>query len=196
MNHPPDKKVIVWDLDDVLNNFTEAWLKLAWQGEHPGAHIQYDQLHSNPPLAELNTTLAEYLTSLDHFRISELAQKLPPNPWIFDWFGRQGGQFRHHILTARPVKTVAPAAAWVFTHFGRWVRNFHFVPSARPGESLPDSETSKAEVLARLGRADFYVDDSPQNVDGAAKLGIRSFLFPQPWNNAGMTVPEILEELS
>jgi hypothetical protein len=191
-----DKKVIVWDLDDVLNNFTEAWLKLGWQAEHPECHVAYGRLRSNPPLTELNTTQAEYLESLDRFRISQAAQKLRPNPALLDWFGRKGGQFRHHILTARPVQAVSPGAAWVFNHFGKWVRDFHFVPSPRPGEFLPNYETNKAEVLARLGRVDFFVDDSPQNVSDAAKLGIDSFVFPQPWNRTDMTVAKIVEEFS
>jgi FMN phosphatase YigB (HAD superfamily) len=196
MGHQSDKKVIVWDLDDVLNHFTEAWLKWGWQAEHPGSHVAYGQLRSNPPLAELNTTQAEYLGSLDRFRVSDIAQTLRPDAVILDWFGRKGGQFRHHVLTARPVQSVAPAAAWVFKHFGTWVRDFHFVPSARPAESLPDYETSKAEVLARIGRVDFFVDDSPKNVSDAAELGIRGFVLPQPWNDSQTTIPEILEQFS
>jgi len=189
-------RVIVWDLDDVLNNFTEAWLKLGWQVEHPDCLVAFGELRSNPPVAELNTTQAEFLASLDRFRVSELAQKILPHPALLDWFGRQGDQFRHHILTARPVRTVAPAATWVFQHFGRWVRDFHFVPSPRSGEILPDYETSKSEVLARLGQVDFFVDDSPQNVSAAAMLGIQALTFPQPWNGAKMTVPEILARIS
>jgi hypothetical protein len=189
-------KTIVWDLDDVLNNFTEAWLKLGWQAEHPECHIAYGQLRANPPLAELNTTQAEYLASLDRFRLSTAATKLRPNPVLLDWFGRKGGQFHHHVLTARPFKTVAPGAAWVFEHFGKWIRGFHFVPSPRPGELLPAHDTTKADVLSRLGNVDYFVDDSPQNVSDAGKLGIEAFVFPQPWNRTELTVNEILEEFS
>ncbi len=196
MNDTRNKKIIVWDLDDVLNNFTEAWLKLGWQTEHPECHTAYGQLRSNPPLTELDTTQAEYLASLDRFRNSEAAKNLRPHQELLDWFNRHGSQFRHHVLTARPAQAVAPGAAWVFQHFGKWVRDFHFVPSARPGEFLPAYETSKAEVLARLGSVDFFVDDSSQNVSEAARLGIESFIFPQPWNHADAAVTEILAEFS
>ena len=191
-----NKKIIVWDLDDVLNNFTEAWLKLGWQVEHPECQIAYGQLRNNPPLAELGTTRAEYLASLDRFRLSTAAQQLRPNPVLLDWFAREGGRFRHHLLTARPVQGVASGAAWVFQHFGRWVRDFHFVPSPRPGESLPDYETNKAQVLARLGRVDFFVDDSPENVADAARLGIEAFVFSQPLNQAYLPPSGILERIS
>src|ERR1019366_7410686 len=109
---------------------------------------------------------------------------------------RHGGQFRHHVLTARPVNSVAPGAAWLFNHFGKWFRDFHFVPSLRSGEFLPSYETSKAEVLARLGPVDFFVDDSPQNVSEAARLGIECFVFPQPWNHTEVAITEILAEFS
>jgi hypothetical protein len=196
MNTSTTLKTIVWDLDDVLNHLTAAWLENAWRIEHPDATISYAQLRSNPPLAELGTTQTEYLASLDRFRVSEAAQKLPPNPFILKWFEQNGGQFRHHVLTARPVKSAGAGAAWTFNHFGGWIRNFHFVPSPRPGESLPNYESSKAQMLARLGPVDFFVDDSPQNVSDAAKLGIEAFVFPQPWNHGDMTVAEILETIA
>jgi hypothetical protein len=43
---------------------------------------------------------------------------------------------------------------------------------------------------------DYFVDDSPQNVSDAGKLGIEAFVFPQPWNRTELTVNEILEEFS
>jgi phosphoglycolate phosphatase-like HAD superfamily hydrolase len=195
-NDPTRMKTIVWDLDDVLNHFTESWFAQAWQAEHPECSASFDQLCSNPPLEQLHAPLAEYLDSLDRFRLSAAAAKLAPDPAVLAWFQSQGGQFRHHVLTARPVKTVGPAAAWVFNHFGRWVRDFHFVPSPRPNESLPAYDADKAAVLARLGAVDFFIDDSPHNVAAAAIQGIRSFLFPQPWNRAELSIPQILAALS
>lgn len=190
------KKTIVWDLDDVLNNLMEAWLEKAWQVERPDSTVVFAQLETNPPHAILPATPAEYLHSLDRFRLSKLADKLAPNLAVLKWFQSSGDRFNHHVLTARPVSTVAPAASWVFTHFGRWIRHFHFVPSPRSSESLPSYENSKGEVLAKLGPVDFFIDDSPENVAAATALGIRSFIFPQPWNSSEKPVPEILNELS
>jgi phosphoglycolate phosphatase-like HAD superfamily hydrolase len=191
-----DMRTIVWDLDDVLNHFTESWLKLAWQVEHPECRATCAELRSNPPLRELKASESEYFDSLDRFRISPAAQNLEPQPQVLAWFRQSGHHFRHHVLTARPVKSAGPAAAWVFTHFGRWIRHFHFVPSPRPGESLPAYEATKGEVLARIGPVDFFVDDSPQNVAAAAACGARAFVFPQPWNRAELTVTQILAALS
>jgi FMN phosphatase YigB (HAD superfamily) len=190
------RKTIVWDLDDVLNNLMEAWLEKAWQIERPDSTVVFAQLEKNPPHEILAATSAEYLHSLDRFRLSKLADKLLPHPAVLKWFQSNGDRFHHHVLTARPVSTVAPASSWVFTHFGRWTRHFHFVPSPRSGEALPAYETSKAEVLAKIGPVDFFIDDSSENVAAASALGIRSFIFPQPWNSSEQSVPEILNELS
>lgn len=189
-------KTIVWDLDDVLNRFTESWLKAGWQVEHPACRTTYRELRSNPPLHELNASESEYLDSLDRFRVSPAGQNLEPHPLVLAWFKQSGDHFRHHVLTARPAKTAGVAAAWVFTHFGRWIRHFHFVPSPRPDESLPVYDAAKADVLARLDPVDFFVDDSPQNVEAATARGIRSFVFPQPWNRAELTANQILAALS
>jgi hypothetical protein len=188
--------LIVWDLDDVLNDFTEAWFAAVWQAEHPGARLAFADLRSNPPLQELGMSREDYLDSLDRFRLSPAAQALAPNAAVFDWFTRAGGRFRHAVLTARPWHCVAPAAAWVFTHFGHWVRQFHFVPSPRAGQPLPGCDATKGEALGRFGPVDFFVDDSPANVAAAAALGIRALLFPQPWNQSTLTVAELLGELS
>jgi hypothetical protein len=192
----PPKKTIVWDLDDVLNNLMETWLENAWRLEHADCTTSYSQLRSNPPLAELAAASDEYLASLDRFRLSPVASELRPHPAVLNWFQRFGDRFLHHVLTARPVPAVAPASAWVFTHFGRWIRHFHFVPSPRSGESLPAYDRTKGEVLAKLGAVDFFIDDSADNVAAAAAIGINAFVFPQPWNRTEMPVSALLNELS
>ena len=192
----PAMKTIVWDLDDVLNDFTARWLESGWKAEHPDCRVAFEDLRSNPPLTELNATQAEYLDSLDRFRVSEIARSLQPNRAIANWFETHGSRFRHHVLTARPLKTVAPAAEWVFAHFGKWIRHFHFVPSPRPDDVAPDYDRTKGSVLQRLGGVDFFVDDSITNVTEAGQLGVRAFAFPQPWNHREVSVSDILATFS
>jgi len=189
-------KTIVWDLDDVLNDFTVAWLSGGWKLAHPECPVAYEALRSNPPLVELKATRAEYLKSLDHFRLSQAAQHLKPQPQILDWFQTHGAEFNHHILTARPTATVAPAAAWAFQHFGKWIRHFHFVPSARSSDVIVTHEKNKAEVLRNIGDVAFFIDDSSENIADAEELGIRSILFPQPWNDSTDSVDSILAQLA
>lgn len=188
----PGQQTIVWDLDDVLNCFSEAWFRLAWKAEHPECQAVYADLRSNPPLDELGVSRSVYLASIDGFRLSAAARQLPPQPALLRWFRRTGHRFRHVVLTARPLRAVSPAAEWVFTHFGPWVRGFHFVPSPRPRERLPSYDDKKVDVLRQLGGVDYFVDDTRENVVAARALGIRAFLFPQPWNPEAPSVATIL----
>ena len=188
-------KTIVWDLDDVLNSLMESWLEKAFRLEHPENTVAFAELRSNPPLLELNLGQEEYLRSLDRFRNSREGREMPPHPIILDWFQQFGHRFNHHVLTARPHSTVATASAWVFEHLGTWFRHFHFVPSSRQGVALPVYEATKGEVLRGIGRVDYFIDDSPDNVADAQALGICAFLFPQPWNAGTESVDRFLEDL-
>ena len=191
-----EQQTIVWDLDDVLNRFTETWFRLAWKVEHPECRKEFADLRSHPPLDELGVSRSAYLASIDTFRLSPAARHLPPQPALLRWFRRTGDRFRHVVLTARPLRAVPPAAEWVFTHFGPWVRDFHFVPSQRPRERLPRYDGKKVDVLRRLGGVDYFVDDARENVAAARALGIRAFLFPQPWNPGAPSVATILAAIA
>ncbi len=191
-----DKPLIVWDLDDVLNNLMEAWF-CAYASTSSGSVVgDYQGIVQNPPHQLLGITHSEYLNSLDTFRNSAEGHNLGPNALVLDWFREKGSNFRHMVLTNRPVKTVPGAADWVFRHFGNWVRFFHFVPSPRSGEDLPAYDSNKGECLTWLGKADALVDDSPENIRAAQELGLEVFTFPQPWNDSEHSVCELLNKVS
>ncbi len=191
-----DKPLIVWDLDDVLNNLMEAWLKYFSLTNPLARKFPYERLAQNPPYEILGISCGDYLSSLDYFRNSSAGLKLKPNQLILDWFREKGHRFRHLVLTSRPVKTVPHAAEWVYHYFGNWIRTFHFVPSLREGEYLPESDAEKSEFLYWLGKADAFVDDTPENIDAARRLGIPAFTYPQPWNDSKVSVTNLLEEIS
>lgn len=188
-----NRKLIVWDLDDVMNEFTRDWLRLAWKSEHPSCDVRYDDLLTNPPLQALGTTLEEYHKSIDRFRLSEAGRGILPSWHVLVWFKVHGQKFRHAVLTARPAHTVAVAAEWVNAHFGQWIHSFNVAPGAsRHSEQIA---WAKAETLAKLG-ADAFVDDSWRNIESAASHGVSSFLFPQPWNaGRGYELDELLSKL-
>lgn len=185
---------IAWDVDDVLNELMRTWFATHWLPSHPACRIRFDDLSENPPDRVLLTTRAEYLASLDEFRLSAQARAMEPRPEFLGWFLEHGGRFRHMALTARPLEMVPPLAEWVFRHFGAWIRTFGYVPS-RSGEGQPRYDLSKGEYLAWLGKADILVDDSLDNLREAAQHGIRGILAPQPWNGSRRTVREMLDDL-
>ncbi len=187
---------IVWDVDDVLNDLTRRWLEDAWLPGHAGCPVRYEALVENPPHRLLGVDLQAYLGSLDEYRLSPQAARLEPVPEVMAWFREHGDSCRHLALTARPAGTVAPAAEWVFRHFGRWIRTFHFVPSPRPAEDLPDWERDKEDALRWLGIGDILVDDSPANLEGGRRAGLVAVTMPHPWNGSAATIGEALEKLT
>jgi hypothetical protein len=188
-------RTLVWDIDDVLNNLMEMWLR-RWREQHPGAVPDYASITRNPPHELLGITLEAYLESLDQIRSSVSAhEELIPHPQITAWLVEHGHRYRHLALTARPAHAAGPAAAWVLGHFGAWIRTAAFVPVRKPGD-WPDYDLNKADYLRWLDPDAILIDDSPANVSEAREKGLAAVLFPQPWNAATQSVPETLNQLA
>jgi hypothetical protein len=188
-------KTIVWDIDDVLNDCMRMWLEKDWLPLHRGCILKYEDLTENPPNRLLGAAMTEYLESLDKFRLSSYANEMIPDAEVLKWFKFYGTSFRHIALTARPRQSVSPAIIWMLRHFSEWFQTLSFVPSERPGESPGCPDRTKGEFLAWLGKADFFIDDSPQNIHEAESLGIQTFLVARPWNNSRLTLVDILNIL-
>lgn len=181
---------IAWDVDDVLNNLTEAWLSA--QPFSPG----YNTLTCNPPLSHLNISLDDFRDALDRFRAAHFAD-LPPNAEILAWFQQYGHRAHHIALSAVPRKFATISAAWTFTYFGDWIRSYNFIPSPRTPDTHPTYDDSKGRFLSRCGKVDILVEDNQSNAIAATELGITVCLYPQPWNMArALSVPTFLTQLT
>jgi hypothetical protein len=145
--------------------------------------VRYEEITENPPHRVLGIEKAEYLASLDEFRVSEGARRLTPNAEILEWLGKYGDRYRHVALTARPLASAGAAADWVFRHFGHFVRCFGVVPS-RLDSAAPLYDRDKADFLKWFREADYFVDDSEENVAAVRKLGVQCLVYPQPWNRS------------
>jgi hypothetical protein len=189
-------RTIVWDVDDVLNDLTRVWLETAWLPAHPLRSLHYQDLRANPPLAALGVSLAEYLESLDQFRQSSYLERLEPLPEALHWFRAHGERYRHLALTSAPLSCASISAAWVFRHYGAWIRTFHVVPSARNGERHPVYDLTKTEFLQWLGKPELLlVDDRPENVAQAKDLGWATITLPRPWNGASGSVADAFQQI-
>jgi hypothetical protein len=186
---------IIWDLDDTLNELMKEWLVWRCRVDRAPA-VDFADVRENPPHRLLRIDLSEYLGSLDRFRNSAEARAMAPAPGVAAWFEAHGFDFEHHVVTARPISTVPAAAEWVFRHFGRWIRHFHFAPARRPDEDVPDSGASKREIISQFSRADFFVDDSRENLEAARGLVGTVLLVPQPWNGGTGTLADVLDALT
>jgi len=189
-------KTIIWDVDDVLNDLMYSWFKEYRHVYDPNSNLSYHDLIQNPPHEILGITLNEYKLSLDNYRNSEKGRNLKPNQQIINWLRKDGAKYRHIALTARPKQTIPFLAEWIFHHFGDWIRTLSFIPSYREDEKLPVYDKTKTDFIIWLGKADYFIDDSEENIKAAEEIGITSFLFPQPWNNGKLAVKKILEKIS
>ncbi|MCX6993120.1 MAG: hypothetical protein NT011_08270 [Kiritimatiellaeota bacterium] len=189
-------KTIAWDVDDVLNDLMRAWFEHCWMRSHPDCSLGYDQISENPPDALLGISSAEYLASLDGFRLSESARTMLPIPEVLAWFRQYGKYYRHLALTAVPLRAASVSAAWVMRHFGSWIRSFHLVPSPRQGERIPDYDQTKKDFLRWWGKVDILIDDNPANVAAARSLGIQTILVSRPWNQGKRTLAQTLDFLT
>ncbi len=131
---------------------------------------------------------------MDAFRKTNGGIHLTPNAEVLKWFAAHGSRFRHIALTARPLETAPEVAAWVMRHFGAWIRCFGVVP-ARAGEGIPMYDRGKGDYLRWLGKGDVFVDDAEDNLKQAGELGLKSLIWPQPWNCSKETATRTLARL-
>jgi hypothetical protein len=186
---------IVWDVDDVLNDLMFQWFTHDWLIEHPECPLSFEELKENPPDKVLGITREAYLLSLDYFRQTERALKMEPNEDVLAWLRMHGARFRHVALTARPLETAPDVAHWVMSNFGAWIRCFGVVPT-RVQEGVPAYERNKGEYLRWLRCGDILVDDSAANIAQGKGLGMKTLLYPQPWNDSTLTTKRLLKRLS
>lgn len=172
--------LIIWDIDDVLNSFMLEWFS-NYKG-NSGCVLNYEDLSQNPPHFLLGISRQEYLKSLDLFRKRSFS-KLKPREEVLKWFQEKGEDFQHFALTAIPFNSVSFSAAWCMANFGKWIRSYNYVPSVRKGENIPEYFKSKKDFLANAGDVALFIDDNEDNIRDAQSLGIKTVLFPAPWNS-------------
>ena len=188
--------VIVWDVDDVLNDLMRSWFEGHWLPQNPDCPVSsYQDLQDNPPHQLLGIAKETYLASLDEFRLSSAFQGLRPVPEVIAWFRKFGAGFQHLALTAVPRATVGASAGWVMRNFGDWIRGFAYVPALRENDNFPVYAQTKGEYL-RGKEIALFIDDSEENVRQVAKENIKTLLFPRPWNSGEDSVAEFMKKIA
>jgi len=187
-------KVIMWDVDDVLNDLLGEWFRSTWQPLHPTCSVDYEGLSKNPPHEVLGVDKQEYLQSLDAFRMQSF-KALKPIPEMVDWFKKYGLRAEHVVVTSVPVIAANHSAEWVFTHFGEWVRSFNIVPSPRHG-SRGHGATSKSDYIRTFSKIDIIVEDNPETILAMREMGLSTVTIPRPWNDSKQTLQSTLNGLT
>jgi hypothetical protein len=191
--------LILWDVDDVLNQLMKEWLKSWHQQDGVGqSHLSFDQLTDNPPHKQIGISLEEYYRSLDEFRNSLTARDLIPNRQVLHWFNQHGKGHVHIALTARPVLTMPNQAAWIYDHFGQWIQSVVTVAPARKHVDRQQHGTFETKVAYAkwLGKPSVLIDDNQENIASVKGICPFALLFPQPWNASRQKADEVLSQLT
>ncbi len=80
-------------------------------------------------------------------------------------------------------------------HFGAWIRCFGVVHT-RENDQFPAYDRTKGEFLDWLRCGDIMVDDSAENVAQANLRGLKTLLYPQPWNKSALSIEALLDQLT
>lgn len=174
------RPLIVWDVDDVLNNFTEQW-----------ALIAPPELAVGLPGVKQPVEDAVYLASFDTFRATSYAS-LRPRESVLEWLRLNAGGRNNIALSSAPLQFMHTSAEWTLRHYGAWIRGFICSPSRG---SVP--RRSKADILREDLKCDIFIDDQEANVDSAKGAVRAALLFPAPWNSERRTTEwEFLSRLN
>ena len=93
MTNRPEKILLLWDIDDVLNRF----MQLCFSRFPAEKKLDYGDLTVNPPHELLGITKEQYLATLDSCRPELYKER--PRPEIRLFFERHGHRFRHAALS-------------------------------------------------------------------------------------------------
>ena len=61
--------------------------------------------------------------------------------------------------------------------------------------SLTGISLNFISVFALLLSLGLLVDDTMENIEAAEKAGVKTLVFPRPWNNSKLTVNQLLDEV-
>lgn len=187
------KRLLLWDIDDVLNDLERLCIETTAQRLKPG--LKFENVKNNPPLPELECSLDQYREILDECRDKYLYEQLPRRE-VLEFFQKNGDSFRSMTLSSAPMALAPRSAEWVLRHFGSWIQGTVFVPSPRKTFTIGSPLfSSKAEAVTALGG--ILIDDMPINVEAVRKAGGEALYFPAPWNeNKDLSLREFFDILT
>lgn len=189
---------IVFDIDDVLNDFMYRWF--LWYRLHNKLCIirKYEEIIENPPYNVLEISKERYLISIDTYR-KESFYVLKPNEDIIEWFEQHGDKVESIALTSIPLDCASISAEWTLRNFGQWIRTLAVIPSCRRLQHCIEYHKNKGEFIKGLNRENIlFLDDDEKNIKDVESLKLKNtetFCVKQPWNS-GKKLKKVLEELT
>jgi len=185
--------LLIWDVDDVLNQLMGAWLKY-WNHENNSNFVLKD-IKENPPNKILGISREIYFNSLDEFRNTEAGKSVQEDSTVKNWFNNHGNKYNHMACTARPIETMPNQSWWIYQNYGQWIHTIHAAGTYRELET--DYRTvSKADFISWIDQKVIFIDDSEENINAVSATGSDTILYPQPWNGANYSAKNFITILN
>ena len=175
-------KIIGIDLDDILLNFNDAFVKFH--------NEKYGTSHTRKNVTDFHLenvwdiSREEMLKRLDAFYTSDHHKNAQPIEGAIEAINKLAKENELHVITASPEDMKKEIIAWLGTHFQGKFKNVHFVNKSIFGTSMKN----KSEVCKELG-IEVFVDDALHNAEDIAQLGVPVFLLDTPWNQGEVKPP-------
>lgn len=168
-----EKRIVVFDLDDVLVLFVPAIAK--WHNEHYDTNITWEQFHSYNFCEVWNIPKEEAIRRVLEFSRTKSFANLEVVPGAQDAVNCLSKRYGLHIATARNSEFHDISHELVSKYFPRRFSRIHFV------EHLTDRHRCKSEVCNELN-AVAIVDDSYANAFPCVHPSRQVFMIDKPWN--------------
>lgn len=172
------KSTIAVDIDEVLlPHFKDLIL---WYNSNFGTKLTEQDNHPTS-LANWGTDSMEVAVKRVHrFYLTSEFRDAKPFPEAVAVLKKLVNDYEIIVVTARDTPFEQLTNDWLADHFEELFNSIHFTRQY----SLEGKRREKSEVLLEQS-VDFFIDDSLDNINKAAALGIESLLFGNyAWNQA------------
>ena len=169
--------IIAIDVDEVLANFLEQYLK--FQEATYGRKISFDDVKTYYFRDIFFFFFKQEISEIYEFYDTPFFKHVRPLPDSIDVvkeLKRQGHTL--HVITARQHKIATQTKDWINTHFPNLFEDVIITNEAAFGNTNP---LKKVDVCKQLN-AHVIIEDSHSNACDAAREHITAILINKPWN--------------
>jgi uncharacterized HAD superfamily protein len=169
------RRVIATDIDEVLAELIEAFL--TYHNKNYNTDFRKKDIFNYNLHKVFGYSQKVVLERFERFYKSEDFKNLKPVNDSQEVIEKLSKDNDIIIITARSEGIAEQTKEWLHKYFNSNFKHIHFM------NTTFDSNTTieKADICLEYG-ANIFIEDSYKNATNAAKKGIKSYLYTQPWN--------------
>ncbi len=169
-------KTIGVDLDDVLLNFNDSFLR--FHNENYGTNFERKDVTQFEVEKLWSITALELQERFQKFYGSDQHKNAEPVEGAIDAIEELAKNNKLVIITSSPQSVEKSVREWLKNHFKDKFEDIHFTKKSTFDH---DKRRNKGEMCQELG-IDVFIDDHPDNAESISACGIPVYLIDTPWN--------------